>query len=55
MWWHAWLDNLKSVSPRRRTPLADRYVVVEHGRAIDHFGAAELDAKMASLTEQLGV
>ena len=35
--------------------LADRYVVVEHGRAIDHFGAAELDAKMASLTEQLGV
>ena len=35
--------------------LADRYVVVEHGRAIDHFGAGELDAKMASLTEQLGV
>jgi branched-chain amino acid transport system ATP-binding protein len=35
--------------------LADRYVVVEHGRAIDHFGASELDAKMAGLAEQLGV
>jgi branched-chain amino acid transport system ATP-binding protein len=35
--------------------LADRYVVVENGRTIDHFGAAELDAKMAGLAEQLGV
>jgi branched-chain amino acid transport system ATP-binding protein len=35
--------------------LADRYVVVEHGRAIDYFAASELDAKMAGLTEQLGV
>jgi len=35
--------------------LADRYVVVENGRAIDHFGAAELDGKMAGLAEQLGV
>jgi len=35
--------------------LADRYVVVEHGRAIDCFGASELDAKMAGLAEQLGV
>jgi branched-chain amino acid transport system ATP-binding protein len=35
--------------------LADRYVVIEHGRAIDHFGASELDAKMAGLAEQLGV
>ena len=35
--------------------LADRYVVVEHGRAIDDFAASELDAKMAGLAEQLGV
>jgi branched-chain amino acid transport system ATP-binding protein len=35
--------------------LADRYVVIENGRAIDHFGAGELDAKMAGLAEQLGV
>ncbi len=35
--------------------LADRYVVVEHGRAIDSFEASELDAKMAGLAEQLGV
>jgi len=35
--------------------LADRYVVVEHGRAIDCFGASELEAKMAGLAEQLGV
>ncbi|MBV9520710.1 MAG: ABC transporter ATP-binding protein [Hyphomicrobiales bacterium] len=35
--------------------LADRYVVVEHGSAIDYFGASELDAKMAGLAEQLGV
>jgi len=35
--------------------LADRYVVIENGRAIDHFGAQELDARMAGLAEQLGV
>jgi branched-chain amino acid transport system ATP-binding protein len=35
--------------------LADRYVVIENGRAIDHFDASELDAKMAGLAEQLGV
>ena len=35
--------------------LADRYVVIEHGRAIDHFSASELDGKMAGLAEQLGV
>ncbi|MFI5012551.1 MAG: ABC transporter ATP-binding protein [Hyphomicrobiales bacterium] len=35
--------------------LADRYVVIENGRAIDHFGAPELDGKMAGLAEQLGV
>jgi branched-chain amino acid transport system ATP-binding protein len=35
--------------------LADRYVVIENGRAIDHFGASELDARMAGLAEQLGV
>jgi len=35
--------------------LADRYVVIEHGRAIDRFDACELDARMESLAEQLGV
>jgi branched-chain amino acid transport system ATP-binding protein len=35
--------------------LADRYVVIEHGRAIDHFGAAEIGGKIAGLAEQLGV
>jgi branched-chain amino acid transport system ATP-binding protein len=35
--------------------LADRYVVIEHGRAIDHFGAAEIQGKTAGLAEQLGV
>ncbi|SED98748.1 amino acid/amide ABC transporter ATP-binding protein 2, HAAT family [Rhizobiales bacterium GAS188] len=35
--------------------LADRYVVIENGRATDHFGASELDGKMAGLAEQLGV
>ena len=35
--------------------LADRYVVVEHGRGVDYFAASELDAKMAGLAEQLGV
>jgi branched-chain amino acid transport system ATP-binding protein len=35
--------------------LADRYGVIENGRAIDHFDASELDAKMAGLAEQLGV
>jgi branched-chain amino acid transport system ATP-binding protein len=35
--------------------LADRYVVIEHGRAVDHFAASELDARMAGLAEHLGV
>jgi branched-chain amino acid transport system ATP-binding protein len=35
--------------------LADRYVVIEHGRAIDHFGASEIADKIAGLAEQLGV
>jgi branched-chain amino acid transport system ATP-binding protein len=35
--------------------LADRYVVIEHGRAIDHFGAFEVADKIAGLAEQLGV
>jgi branched-chain amino acid transport system ATP-binding protein len=35
--------------------LADRYVVIESGRAIDRFGAADLEARMARLSEQLGL
>jgi len=35
--------------------LADRYVVIEHGRAIDHFTASEIGGKIAGLAEQLGV
>jgi branched-chain amino acid transport system ATP-binding protein len=35
--------------------LADRYVVIEHGQAIDHFAASEIAGKIAGLAEQLGV
>ena len=35
--------------------LADRYVVIENGRTTDHFAAAEFDAKLAGLSEQLGL
>ncbi|MCJ0762564.1 ABC transporter ATP-binding protein [Variovorax terrae] len=36
-------------------PLADRFYVMEHGRIVERFGAAELDAKMPVLNELLGV
>jgi branched-chain amino acid transport system ATP-binding protein len=36
-------------------PLADRFYVMEHGRMVETFGAAELDAKMPVLNELLGV
>jgi branched-chain amino acid transport system ATP-binding protein len=35
--------------------LADRYYVMEHGRIIDHFVAAELEANTEKLHEYLGV
>ena len=35
--------------------LADRYYVMEHGRIVDQFAAAELDANMDKLHEYLGV
>ena len=35
--------------------LADRYYVMEHGRIVDHFAAAQLDAKTEKLHEYLGV
>jgi len=37
------------------TSLADRYYVMEHGRIVDHFPAAELKANMEKLHEYLGV
>ncbi|MNL45457.1 High-affinity branched-chain amino acid transport ATP-binding protein LivF [compost metagenome] len=40
---------------RFAAPLADRFYVMEHGRIVEKFGAAELDAKMPVLTELLGV
>ena len=40
---------------RFAAPLADRFYVVEHGRIVERFGAAELDAKMPVLHELLGV
>uniref|UniRef100_UPI002AB77E27 ABC transporter ATP-binding protein n=1 Tax=Burkholderia sp. BCC1998 TaxID=2817447 RepID=UPI002AB77E27 len=40
---------------RFAAPLADRFYVVEHGRAIEHFTADELDEKKPVLTELLGV
>ena len=35
--------------------LADRFYVMEHGRMVEQFGAAELDQKMPVLNELLGV
>jgi branched-chain amino acid transport system ATP-binding protein len=35
--------------------LADRYYVMEHGRIIDHFVAAELEANTEKLHDYLGV
>jgi branched-chain amino acid transport system ATP-binding protein len=35
--------------------LADRFYVMEHGRIVEGFSAAELDAKMGMLHEYLGV
>ena len=40
---------------RFAAPLADRFYVVQHGQAIDHFTAAELEEKKSALHELLGV
>ncbi|WP_422823207.1 ABC transporter ATP-binding protein [Variovorax ureilyticus] len=40
---------------RFAAPLADRFYVMEHGRMVEAFSAAELDAKMPVLNELLGV
>lgn len=40
---------------RFAAPLADRFYVMEHGRIVEGFAAAELDAKRAMLHEYLGV
>src|SRR5574343_248241 len=40
---------------RFAAPLADRFYVMEHGRIVEKFGAAELDQKMPVLNELLGV
>ena len=40
---------------RFAAPLADRFYVVEHGQIVEHFDAAELQAKQGILTELLGV
>ena len=40
---------------RFAAPLADRFYVMEHGRIVEKFGAAELQQKMHTLTELLGV
>ena len=40
---------------RFAAPLADRFYVMEHGRMVEEFSAAQLDAKMPVLTELLGV
>ena len=40
---------------RFAAPLADRFYVIEHGRVIEAFEAAELDAKKDMLHEVLGV
>ncbi|WP_076997933.1 ABC transporter ATP-binding protein [Variovorax sp. KK3] len=40
---------------RFAAPLADRFYVMEHGRIVESFGAAELSHKMPVLNELLGV
>ncbi|MBX3634104.1 MAG: ABC transporter ATP-binding protein [Rubrivivax sp.] len=40
---------------RFAAPLADRFYVVEHGRVIEHFAAAELESRRDMLHEVLGV
>ena len=40
---------------RFAAPLADQFYVLEHGRIVESFGAAELKAKMDMLHEYLGV
>jgi branched-chain amino acid transport system ATP-binding protein len=40
---------------RFAAPLADRFYVIEHGRVIESFGAAELDSRQGMLHELLGV
>jgi branched-chain amino acid transport system ATP-binding protein len=40
---------------RFAAPLADRFYVMEHGRIVQSFAAAELDAKRDMLHEYLGV
>jgi branched-chain amino acid transport system ATP-binding protein len=40
---------------RFAAPLADRFLVVEHGQVIQQFTQAELPARMANLHEYLGV
>ncbi|MFT4268138.1 MAG: ABC transporter ATP-binding protein [Xenophilus sp.] len=40
---------------RFAAPLADRFYVMEHGRIVERFGAADLQAKMPVLNELLGV
>ena len=43
------------ISPRRTAPLADRFMVMEHGRVIQEFTQAELPSRMDRLHEYLGV
>ena len=40
---------------RFAAPLADRFYVMEHGRIVEKFEAAELQAKMPVLNQLLGV
>jgi len=40
---------------RFAAPLADRFYVMEHGRIVEQFGAAQLEQKMPVLGELLGV
>jgi len=40
---------------RFAAPLADRFYIIEHGRVIETFSAAELETKKSMLHEVLGV
>ncbi|MFX6149315.1 ABC transporter ATP-binding protein, partial [Acinetobacter baumannii] len=40
---------------RFAAPLADRFYVMEHGQIVESFASSQLEAKMQTLNELLGV
>jgi branched-chain amino acid transport system ATP-binding protein len=40
---------------RFAAPLADRFYIMEHGRVVEEFSAADMPVKMPKISELLGV